>query len=550
MASGWFSAMLAAALLAGPALAQNAPTLDRSDPAIAREETRKPEEAPSRRPAPGRLAPAAPNAATALLPRFVVGAIRVEGAELTPADAFAPVVEPFLGRMVGEDELRQIAAAIADIARARGLPLATAWVPAQTVSAGVLVVRLDEGRIHQVRATGPAAAVVERWLQPLASGRPVTAGELERRLLIAGDAAGISIGTPRLVREGGRNVLRVQTRQQRVQGRVSIDNWGASTVGPVRAQLLVDVNGLLAGDDRLSLGGTVTPLDPQELQLAEASYTAPVGRSGLELRTRGYVSQTEPGGPLAGRGYQGVGFEVEAGLSYPLVRTRAASLWTSIDVLVRDSELDQNGAAVRNDRLAAATLGLYASGKVAGGGLRTRLSLVQGLEALGAMPAGHALASRRDAQPDFTKLAFRMHYLRPLPGAFSMALGLDGQVASAPLLASEEMGLGGRNFGRGFDFREYSGDQGVAGSGELRFDIGGLPRPLRRAQLYTFVDGGVVRNLRNGRGDGSLASAGAGVRLALDYKIDLSAEVGVPLTDGSRGTRPAPRVSFGMSARF
>lgn len=550
MTSRWFSAIMAAGLLAVPAYGQNVPTLDRSDPAIAQEETRKPEDAKTPGQDSDRLQAAPRAAAAAALPRFVVGAVRVEGAEQVPAAAFAPAIEQYLGQSVGTEELRALAGAVAAKARERGFPLATAWVPAQTVAGGVLVVRVDEGRIHEIRASGPAAATAERWLQPLATGRPVTAVELERRLLLAGDVAGVSIREPRVVREGARNVLQVATRQRRVLGRATIDNWGTSTIGPVRARMSVDVNGVLAGDDRLSLGVGVTPLEPEEYQLAEASYTAALGTSGLELRTRGYVSRTEPGGTLSGRGFEGLGFEVETGLSYPLIRSRAGSLWSRLDVTVRDSELDRQGLAVRNDRVTSATLGLYGNGLFGGGRLRTRLSVVQGLNAFGATPAGDVLASRQDAQPDFTKLALWAYYTRPLAGPFSFALGMDAQITSAPLLASEEMGLGGRSFGRGFDFREFSGDRGLAASGELRFDLKTLPRPVRDAQLYAFVDGGVVRNLQEGRGDGSLASAGAGVRVELRSRIGLNAELGVPLTDGTYGFRPSPRFSFGVSARF
>src|SRR3546814_16010917 len=92
------------------------------------------------------------------------------------------------------------------------------------------------------------------------------------------------------------------------------------------------------------------------------------------------------------------------------------------------------------------------------------------------------------------------------------------------------MGLGGRNFLRSFDYREASGDKGIAGSAELRFDLEKLPAPIETAQLYGYVDAGSVGNYGDGRGGATLASAGGGVRMDLD-DISIGLELGFPLTD-------------------
>src|SRR3546814_2466493 len=121
---------------------------------------------------------------------------------------------------------------IANVARGAGFGLATAWIPPQKVTNGVLRVWLDPGRVDAIEAEGDAADVARRFLAPLADGRPVRTGELERRLLLAGDIAGIWVGNARLERRGERNILHVDTRRDRIRGRAYIDNWGSSAVGP------------------------------------------------------------------------------------------------------------------------------------------------------------------------------------------------------------------------------------------------------------------------------------------------------------------------------
>jgi hemolysin activation/secretion protein len=486
---------------------------------------------------------------TASLEPFVAGAIRVEGAtELAPAD-FAAVIEPYLGHPLSRDELARLARDVADVARRAGFGLATAWIPQQEVTNGVLRVRIDEGRIDAVEASGPAAEAVNRVLRRLTNAGPVRTAELERQLLIAGDLSGVSLGRARLTRSEGRNVLRVETALRRVEGRYSLDNWGTASVGPVRARVYVDFNGVATGGDQLSLGASLTPLQPGEFQFVQAGYSVPVGLDGSRLGVRGYASRSRAGAALRSRDLEGKSTEIEASFSHPILRSRAESLWGHVILGVRDSHLTRADVTAREDRIATVTGLLYGWGRVAGGTGRGRVSVVQGLDAFGATEAGDPLASRGDAGGSFTKISAWTEFTRPLGGGFSVELSGEAQLASRPLLASEEMGLGGRAFLRGYDYREFAGDQGVAGSAELRFDLRDLPRPIQRAQLYVYADAGKVTNLRGGAGGGSLASAGGGFRVWLDRRIETGLELGIPLRAGNGG-RPDPRLSVTVTGRF
>ena len=113
------------------------------------------------------------------------------------------------------------------------------------------------------------------------------------------------------------------------------------------------------------------------------------------------------------------------------------------------------------------------------------------------------------------------------------------------------MGLGVRQVLRAFDYWEVSGDEGVAASAELRYDLeSGLPSPLRRLQLYLYADAGRATNLRGGFGGGSLASAGGGARAWFSHGLEAGLELGVPLTDSPYDPNPDPRFSFSLASRF
>lgn len=533
--------------LGGRAGAQS--TLDRGDASIVREQVGKEAAAP-RELASARPVDRTPQGVAADVGGITVGAVQVEGAMAVPVSAFAPVIQPYLGRELAKGELLTLAADVAAVARRLGYGLASARVPRQRLTNGVLRVTLDEGLIDAVEVSGDGAPAVQPLLNRLIAGRPIKTSELERQLLLAGDAAGVTTQGARIEERLGHRVLLLQALRRRTEGRVSSDNWGSSAVGPVVATMSFDVNGVTGFRDRLSLSASATA-QAREYQFASAAYTRPVGRRGTEVSLSGYYGHLRPGSDLRDSDIEGTSAELRLGLSHPLVRSRSTSLWASFDAALRNSDVDRQGVPDRRDRIRAATLGLGGLSAVGGGRLRARIALVQGLPLLGATRAGAPLASRLDGSAIFTKVEAYAQFQRPLGRRFSLAAAMTGQIAARPLLSSMEMGLGGRSFLRAFDYREVSGDSGAAGYVESRFELGKLlGGVIRKTQLYAYADAGRVHNLRGGRGGGSLASAGGGVRLSLFSGTDASFEVGVPLTDSPYNESPRPRFSFGFSRAF
>lgn len=523
--------------------------VDRADPSVAREQLNQEQAAPATSRQAPRIEQSASGPLAAFAP-FVVGAVRVEGATMLRPSVFAAAIEPYLGRELGPAELRALATDIANTARRAGYGLASAQIPAQKVVNATLVVTLDEGRIDLVEADGNGKANVEHLLRRLVGSRPVRTADLERQLLLAGDVAGVSVERVRLERRDGRNVLFVHTRRDGVNARALVDNWGTGPIGPIRAQFNVDVNGPIAANDRLSLGAVVTPLQPREFQFARVAYSLPVGTRGTEIAIAAYVGHSRPGAGLAAQRLEGSSFDLEATASHPLLRSRAASLWANVQLGLHDSDLDRAGVEERSDRIATVAFGLNALGRVGEGWIRGHLTIEQGVDVFGATRNGDPLASRADGDAMFTKLAFSAQFSRPLSNRFSLALAMEGQIASRALLATEEIGLGGRSFLRGYDYREVSGDQGVAASAELRYDLGAVTRGVRRSQLYAYGDAGKVENDGSGIGGGSLASAGVGARIWLRNRLEAGVELGVPLGHSPFHPDPKPRFSFTVGYAF
>jgi hemolysin activation/secretion protein len=491
------------------------------------------------------------TATIALARGLDVGAIAILGLQtMTPGD-FAAVIASCIGKRMDEDELAALTNAIAKRAHAEGFTFATARITPQRLRNGVIAVEVDEGIVDEIRLQGTDHPGVRAALAPLVSGKPVRLADLEKRLLIAGDIDGIRITGRRYLREDGRGILVVTVSHDRFVARASLTNEGTRVIGREQLTLVADINGVLASDDSVSLTWSSTPAQPNELQFGRIRYEKRISRTGTEVIFAGAMALTRPGAYLAPLQIRSRSWQAGMSLLQPLVRGRSRSLWFQADLNMRDLYQTLQGTVSRDERIVTARGLLFGYATVLGGRLRSGLTVTQGLGILGASGPDNPFASRLDADGTFTTVGFSSDWTGVISGPVSLRLAMQGQLAFQPLPVSEELGLGGSNFLRGYDWFERSGDQGLMAMAELRY---GLRQPLpavQRAEFYAFVDGGTADNRNTGPGGGALASGGGGIRLDLTQKLGAGLEVAVPLT-GERydtGDRSS-RINFRLNTSF
>src|SRR3546814_3479444 len=148
------AATAAICLAQAPSLASQTPA-DRADPSVIEEELLD-QQVPTPRPSEPLSIQPERQPDVAVSGSVVAGAILVEGAEALPASAFAPVIASYAGRPLTSADMQALVTDIANVARGAGFGLATAWIPPQKVTNGVLRVRLDPGRVDAIEAEGDA----------------------------------------------------------------------------------------------------------------------------------------------------------------------------------------------------------------------------------------------------------------------------------------------------------------------------------------------------------------------------------------------------------
>ena len=144
--------------------------------------------------------------------------------------------------------------------------------------------------------------------------------------------------------------------------------------------------------------------------------------------------------------------------------------------------------------------------------------------------------------------------LQQLAPSWMLLGAMSWQYSFEKLLASEEFGGGGSQYGRAYDSSEITGDQGLAFKLELQRAVQMKKKYLRDVQAYTFFDFGKIWNripTSTGLTTEDLYSMGLGVRFNMTENISGYFEWNKPLDQivSSEGNKDG-RFFFSLSARF
>lgn len=479
-----------------------------------------------------------------------VGGIEITGISSLKNSYFSDIIQSYMGRTLNSKEVEALTDKLATRARGR-FPFASARVAPQELEAGILRVEIDEGRLDEIELKGFENRRIALLLNSLATGTPVTAMQLERVLLLARDVDGVRLQETTVRREGDRNILVVKGIYDRFRGQISFDNDSTKPIGPYETFGYIQANGLLSHDDSLQAYVLSALPQPEELAFVRVRYANRIDNAGTELSVAGSVSRSEPGSYLAPLDIVGQSWMASVGLARPLQRTVRSSLWIDASMSLRQLRQQRAGNLSRRDRLAVARVGLAGTARIAGGTVQSRVTVSRGLPILGASRMGDPMSSGRDADGIFTAATFSAQWSRPIAGKLGTMVAVRSQIADRPLLVSEEIGLGGARFGRGYDYSERSGDQGAMGYLEINYDLDKKVGPFAGIKPYVFVDGGKVSNLSRGSGGGTLVSTGGGMGFDVDRWTDASLEVAAPLSGNRYETgSQSPRIRFSLTRYF
>jgi hemolysin activation/secretion protein len=471
---------------------------------------------------------------------FKLSDVRITGAVSLRAAQFRPLYEKLLGQTVTLAQILDVADDIEHEYRDAGFVLVRAYVPPQHVKDGVFTIRIVEGFVADTVVEGGSAetrALVKHYLEPVLRDKPLRLHTIERALLIANDIPGVTatgVLRPSSTVPGASD-LAVTVNAPDVTGGLSTNNRGSHISGLWTVTGTAAYNDIF-GDDQLSGSVTAAPNGLRQLG-GQLKYAAAIGDDGLIGSLFGAISHGAPAGQLGDIDVRTDSWAVGPRLTYPLIRTRDETLSLDGGFTVQDAHVNILGQKISHDQWRVADLALtYLYNGFLDGDWTATFDVAKGLPVLGAT-ANHSPELSLGGDPDFTKLTGLVRYTVPLFDAFSFAGTAQGQYSFDPLIEGEQMLFGGTQIGRGYEPGAITGDRGLGGSAELRYDTHLPDYYINDLQPYVYLDGARTWNIKRpaeiGLFQQSLASTGAGLRFFFPYNLYADLEV-------SRTLSPVP----------
>ena len=368
--------------------------------------------------------------------RFRPSVIEVEGGLPALAADERALTSAVSGVQISVAEFYALAAKIEAAYERRGYPFARVAVPPQHLADGqparLIVV---DGFIEQVDVSAVPKRLRGRMrslLWPLVNKHWLRYGELERRLMLAGDTPGVQIRSAIATgRQDGGVRLIIEVTSHVVGGSVSADN----NLGPAfrgrEGSIQLALNSpfglgeqayvLLSGDPAVS-GESLGRNAPR--RVIAGGLSVPLGVEGLKATAEATQSVTQPlGGLFATRD---VFTRYAFRLTEPFIRTRTQDLdvTLSFEDMVERQTAPQFAVILFEDRYRLFRAAVSYDRQMPGALLNLGATLTVGD---GDQP-GSLHLSRAAASPHFVKAEFSGAYAHALPAGFQSQLQVRGQL--------------------------------------------------------------------------------------------------------------------------
>jgi hemolysin activation/secretion protein len=414
------------------------------------------------------------------MPKF---GIRISEIDQILADAVSTKPEGFtIGQMEETKDL------VTSYFRERGLILALAVLPVQTVSGGTVDLQVYEGILGRVIAEGNDSYSEKLLASPFKHliGKPITKDEIEAALLGLTDFPGLSVfGVFQPGQQVGRAdiVLKVQE-EDRFDFAMRTDNHGLQETGRIRFRTTVDWNNPTGGGDRISLTiqQTYQPKNNTFITMDYERYLGRGFRGGVFLNRNTF----DVGGELANQEISGETEQMGAWVDKTWIRSRSRNFSTRAAITRKESHQKLRNRFANRDRLSVLTLeGVYDNVDIRYKGINfATLELSKGFNDLfGAMGnASTALnnvgadvrpsrqggpPNRNFAEGEFFKMFATASRLQTVKDNLSLLVRTELQLTDDILVPMEQYSIGGPDHVRAFPQAQFLADNALFFSIEL-----------------------------------------------------------------------------------
>ena len=388
--------------------------------------------------------------------------------------------------------LNEVIRKITGYCRQHGYPAAAAYLPPQTSTDGVVVLKVIPGRYGEVKIDNQSKLkerVIQGFLNGLTKekGKIIRTEDLETTLFSLSDASGNkAVGVLSPGAEFGTSDLTVRIEKGKSTNTILyVENYGSKNTGRYRYGLqhsMYDVGGTGA---RINVG---TLISNDHLHNYYANYEALIGHGGTTLGLGYSRMDYQVGGILGSIGAEGTADTISLFGHRPIyhLHDRQFNVNYGLDFRKLKDEIKAFGF---NTKKHSTNVHVGVDGFLRVEGLYFGYGLTARTGWLGAdSDYGEQQIELAGTKGNYSKLEANATAVKRLGNMADLMVKASGQVASKNLDGSEEIYLGGANAIRAYPQGTGSGDEGILATAELRFYT-----PVKGLVFSTYYDTGFVK---------------------------------------------------------
>jgi hemolysin activation/secretion protein len=492
----------------------------------------------------------------------------VRGNTVLTARQIETAVTPFLGPDKTMDDVESARDALSELYQQAGYQSVFVELPEQQVTGGVVLLKVNQTPIGQLRVVGAKHDSPERIREQVPS---LAEGQVP-------DFNAAQTELSALNRSGRRQVMPI-VKEGATAGTMDVDlqvddrsPWRASAA--LNNDHSADTEDLrlsasIGHDNLWQLGHSATlslytaPEDTDQAKVISASYVAPFQGTPWALEFNGYKSDSQvldvggQGGAGGGTSVLGDGHSLGLKLTYLLESSAAWWRQVSLGVDFKDTKEDTRlgeESMTTPLKYAPITLGITGVRQGEADVLNFNAQLVVGTRRLLGYGSDTAEFDQKRfrADPSFVVLKGEVANTHTFASDWQWYARGSVQMTDAPLVSAEQYAAGGMYTVRGYLSAEAIGDYGALANLEWRTPAWRVGSWMD-ARLYAFTDAAYLRlrsPLPEQEDKYNLASFGIGASLRFGDHLQLRLDYGYPYSDGPTTSKDDPRFNFNLSTSY
>ena len=517
------------------------------------------QEVPAETPVAG---PESPASAEPAEPPFYIRHYKVKGASKLKRIDVEGAVYPFMGPACNSGHVEQACANLVKAYKQAGYSLVTVIAPPQDIKFGVVTLQVSENRISRLRVKGAKYFLpedIKRATPSLAEGEVPNFEKIKQDIIALNRHPDRQV-TPDIrpgALPGTFDVDLNVKDQSSLHGTLEVNNRYSPDTSELRINGGLNYSNLWQEGHTVGFNFQVAPERPEDALVYSGYYMLPLTPATSFMLTG--TKQDSDINTLGGSSVGGKGYVIGGRLNFTLPSgppfSATPSYYHSLSLGVDFKHFDEDVTFAGETQ--ATPIEYYPFSMNYGGtwvakthSTDVNATMTYGIRGLGS-DAYEFDAKRFLAKGDFFHVRGDLAHTHDLPGGMEIFAKVQGQLASQPLINSEQISGGGLGNARGYLESTVLGDNAVFGSVELRSpslinrrkastsgkdqpaaDV--LPESKDEWRFYLFADAGHLTlndPLPEQIDQISLVSVGLGSRFSIKDHFHASLDAGMPLRD-------------------